>query len=75
MTADVSLVEAGTWQLLRYLNATEEAELPLCPEEPKPPVPWTNYLLIVILAICSGMFSGLNLGLLGLDVKNLELLT
>lgn len=31
-------------------------------------------VLIVCLATMSGLFSGLNLGLLGLDVKNLELL-
>ena len=35
----------------------------------------TEILLMVLLASMSGMFSGLNLGLLGLDVKNLELLT
>ena len=34
-----------------------------------------NIVLIVFLAMLSGIFSGLNLGLLGLDVKNLELLT
>lgn len=34
-----------------------------------------DYVIIVILALMSGAFSGLNLGLLGLDVKNLELLT
>ena len=38
-------------------------------------VSWQQYVVIFILAIMSGMFSGLNLGLLGLDVKNLELLT
>lgn len=32
-------------------------------------------MAIVVLAMCSGLFSGLNLGLLGLDVKNLELIT
>jgi hypothetical protein len=31
--------------------------------------------LILVLAMMSGAFSGLNLGLLGLDVRNLELLT
>lgn len=72
--ADLSM-SVGQWQFLRLLNETESTELPLCPEEPKPPVPWYNFALIVVLAICSGMFSGLNLGLLGLDVKNLELLT
>ena len=34
-----------------------------------------NIFLIIVLASLSGCFSGLNLGLLGLDVKNLELLT
>jgi metal transporter CNNM len=38
-------------------------------------VSWYNFVVIVVLAIMSGLFSGLNLGLLGLDVKNLELLT
>jgi len=44
---------------------------------PEPPgeVAWYQYVIIVCLAIMSGLFSGLNLGLLGLDVKNLELLT
>ena len=34
-----------------------------------------NIFFIVFLAMLSGTFSGLNLGLLGLDVKNLEILT
>lgn len=38
-------------------------------------VPYTDFILIFFLAIMSGAFSGLNLGLLGLDVRNLELLT
>ena len=42
------------------------------PEEPFNPI---NLVFIVVLAMMSGAFSGLNLGLLGLDVKNLELLT
>ena len=33
-----------------------------------------NIVYIVFLASLSGLFSGLNLGLLGLDVKNLEML-
>lgn len=37
--------------------------------------PWWRILLIVILSILSGVFSGLNLGYLGLDTKYLELLT
>ena len=59
-------------RLLNATNATSEVELPLCPPEP---VHWSSYIFIVILAMCSGLFSGLNLGLLGLDVKNLQLLT
>lgn len=43
-------------------------------EKPKD-IPTMNYIFMVILAMLSGTFSGLNLGLLGLDVKNLELLT
>ena len=43
-------------------------------EKPKD-IPTINYIFMVILAMLSGTFSGLNLGLLGLDVKNLELLT
>jgi metal transporter CNNM len=48
-----------------------------CKEADDKPVdiPPINYVFMVILAMLSGTFSGLNLGLLGLDVKNLELLT
>lgn len=38
-------------------------------------VPWYNWLQIVVLVILSGCFSGLNLGVLGLDTKDLELMT
>ena len=38
-------------------------------------VPLWKFGVMVGLALLSGTFSGLNLGLLGLDVKNLELLT
>lgn len=38
-------------------------------------VSYTDLILIFVLAMMSGAFSGLNLGLLGLDVRNLELLT
>jgi metal transporter CNNM len=44
-------------------------------EEAAPPIDPINFVFIVVLATMSGAFSGLNLGLLGLDVKNLELLT
>ena len=52
-------------------------DLPNCKTEEAGPVviPVENYVFIVVLAMLSGTFSGLNLGLLGLDVKNLELLT
>lgn len=36
---------------------------------------WYDFIIILGLALLSGTFSGLNLGLLGLDVKNLELIT
>lgn len=48
--------------------------LPEC-KDPVVEVATIDYVIIVVLALMSGAFSGLNLGLLGLDVKNLELLT
>lgn len=36
---------------------------------------WIRYVLIAFLVSLSALFSGLTLGLLGLDTKNLELLT
>ena len=47
--------------------------MPQC-VEPVVVVEWWNYVVIVILAICSGLFSGLNLSVLGLDINQLELL-
>ena len=38
-------------------------------------VPWYNWLIIVFLLALSGSFSGLNLGVLGLDVKDLEMMS
>jgi hypothetical protein len=35
---------------------------------------WWRFVLIVALVALSGCFSGLNLGVLGLDLKNLEML-
>ena len=71
----MSLSAPEMFRILKTVAVEQKKELPLCPPEPKPPVPWTDFLFIVILATMSGLFSGLNLGLLGLDVKNLELLT
>ena len=51
-----------------------DTALPEC-KDPVVEVGAIDYIFIVILAMMSGAFSGLNLGLLGLDVKNLELLT
>ena len=51
-----------------------ETVLPEC-KDPVVEVGAIDYIFIVVLAMMSGAFSGLNLGLLGLDVKNLELLT
>ena len=36
---------------------------------------WWRWIVILGLIILSGCFSGLNLGVLGLDVKELELMT
>ena len=38
-------------------------------------VPWWQWILILALVTLSGCFSGLNLGVLGLDTKDLELMT
>lgn len=38
-------------------------------------VPWWEYLVIVVLSSLSAVFAGLNLGVMGLDTKYLELLT
>lgn len=38
-------------------------------------VEWWRWILILGLVILSGCFSGLNLGVLGLDTKDLEMLT
>jgi hypothetical protein len=40
----------------------------------KPAAEWWRFLLIFLLVALSGCFSGLNLGVLGLDLKNLEML-
>ena len=65
----------NSFDALRYLNATAYAELPICPAAALPAPRWHDFVAIVVLSTMSGLFSGLNLGLLGLDVKNLELLT
>lgn len=38
-------------------------------------VEWWRYAIILVLIALSAMFSGLTLGLMGLDTRNLELLT
>ena len=38
-------------------------------------VEWWRWLLILALVMLSGCFSGLNLGVLGLETKDLELMT
>ena len=65
-----------SFDALRYLqNTTTNATLPIRPPEPPKAPRWHDFVAIVVLSSMSGLFSGLNLGLLGLDVKNLELLT
>ena len=59
-------------------GATTDPSLPVCVDPappPSEPIGPLKIVAIVVLASLSGTFSGLNLGLLGLDVKNLELLT
>ena len=38
-------------------------------------VEWYNWVIIFVLLCMSGSFSGLNLGVLGLDTKDLELMS
>ena len=38
-------------------------------------VEWWRWVLIVSLIVLSGCFSGLNLGVLGLDTKDLEMMS
>jgi len=66
---------------LKNAKTNDEKKKPVvlngCPkkeEEVEKEVGIMQYVIIVVLALMSGAFSGLNLGLLGLDVKNLELL-
>ena len=54
------------------------SDLPTCAEPPPKSVAdmeWWKWVAIVVLIILSGCFSGLNLGVLGLDLKDLELMT
>ena len=51
----------------------EEVEVPLT--EKLASVEWWRWIIIVVLLCLSGSFSGLNLGVLGLDVKDLEMMT
>jgi len=45
------------------------------PEEVAREVEWWRILLIIGLSLLTGLFSGLNLGIIGLDPSYLELLT
>lgn len=62
--------------LIVYVYATDQTtEEPSCAEETTSSgVPlWISLPLVVILIMFSGLFSGLTLGLLGLDLKQLEI--
>lgn len=44
-----------------------------CPV-PKEPLHWVNYIYIVLLVLVSAVFNMLNIGLMGLDTRYLELI-
>ena len=76
MLAFISLIHIGFAQGNSDMTPKEEAE-----EEAEPgimenikKVEWWRWILIVCLIILSGCFSGLNLGVLGLDTKDLEMM-
>ena len=56
-------------------TADPDAEPELSLGESLAAVEWYNWLIIFTLICLSGSFSGLNLGVLGLDVKDLELMS
>ena len=81
---EINHLSAFTNSTLRFLATNADGDVTAIPgvpagcptpavEEPVKVEPIT-YVVIIVLALMSGAFSGLNLGLLGLDVKNLELL-
>ena len=55
--------------------ATEDPAVEMSLTDQLKAVEWWEWLVIFILLCLSGSFSGLNLGVLGLDVKDLELMT
>ena len=72
---DTSIVTA---EICGELKAAvlKDAEVPeLTLGEQMAAVEWWRWILILGLVMLSGCFSGLNLGVLGLDTKDLEMLT
>jgi metal transporter CNNM len=61
-------------EILLDIPLTDELELPMCLEPEAPPTKWYEFIVIGGLVLLSGCFSGLNLGVLGLDLNNLQLL-
>ena len=72
---DTSIVTAEICGNLKtaVLKDVEVPELSL--GEQMAAVEWWRWILILGLVMLSGCFSGLNLGVLGLDTKDLEMLT
>lgn len=74
--AFISLLHIGFAQEESAAVPTEEAEVEgeasIMDNIKK--VEWWRWILIVCLIILSGCFSGLNLGVLGLDTKDLEMM-
>ena len=54
---------------------TPTGEVELSMSESLAAVSWWEWLMIVFLICLSGCFSGLNLGVLSLDVKDLEMMS
>ena len=73
--ADTSIVTADICKELQTA-VLKDAEVPeLTLGEQMAAVEWWRWILILGLVMLSGCFSGLNLGVLGLDTKDLELMT
>ena len=80
-SASIGFIEAqtiaGLQNFVLHIRQLSDGTTETCrkPIEEAKGATYVDFLAIIVLATMSGLFSGLNLGLLGLDVKNLELLS